>query len=289
MTPSTADPSVRAVAAANPRTVVVLTTGSAVVMPWLNNVAAVLETWYPGQADGDALASLLFGDVNPSGKLPVTFPASLADVPAATAAQWPGGAGTVEYSEGIHVGYRSYDTRHVPPLFPFGFGLSYTRFAFDDLRVTSPDAGAHVFVDATVTNVGSRTGADVVQLYVGDPPSTGEPPHQLRAFGRVMLNPGQQTRVRLTLDAGAFSHWDERTRTQVAPRGRYELFVGDSSATLPVHGGFDLPRTIVVHRASAPSPDAAAPPVPNPADLSRCPIDAAFPKANAELSTPVTP
>ncbi len=286
--PATDNALIRAVAAANPRTVVVLTTGSAVVMPWLHDVAAVLETWYPGQDGGDALASLLFGDVNPSGKLPVTFPASLADVPAATAAQWPG-TGNVGYTEGTGVGYRSYDGRRLRPLFPFGFGLSYTDFAFDDFRVTTPDDGAHVVVDATVRNTGSRAGADVVQLYLGDPTSTGEPPRQLRAFERVMLNPGQEKRVRLTLDARALSYWDERTRTEVAPKGRYQIFVGDSSAHLPLHGAFDLARSIVVDRAAVPSPGAGTPPVPDPTDLGRCPIDVAAAKANAGISTPVTP
>src|SRR5580704_4686201 len=126
---------VAAVAAANPHTVVVLNTGSAVTMPWLSSVAGVLEAWYPGQQDGTAIAALLFGSADPSGHLTVTFPTSLAQVPAAAAAQWPGQNGTVQYSEGIDVGYRWYNAKSVTPLFPFGFGLSYTRFAFSGLRV----------------------------------------------------------------------------------------------------------------------------------------------------------
>ena len=126
---------ISAVAAANPNTVVVLNTGSAVTMPWLNQVKGVIEAWYPGQDDGDEIAAVLFGDVNPSGKLPVTFPQSLAQVPASTAAQWPGTNGTVQYSEGILVGYRWYTTKHITPLFPFGYGLSYTSFAFCRLIV----------------------------------------------------------------------------------------------------------------------------------------------------------
>ena len=133
---------ISAVAAANPNTVVVLNTGSAVTMPWLDQVKGVIEAWYPGQDDGDEIAAVLFGDVNPSGKLPVTFPQSLAQVPASTAAQWPGTNGTVQYSEGILVGYRWYTTKHITPLFPFGSGLSYTTFAFSHLDVRPGPARA---------------------------------------------------------------------------------------------------------------------------------------------------
>jgi beta-glucosidase len=132
---------VSAVAAANPHTVVVLNTGSAVTMPWLSSVAGVLEAWYPGQQDGTAIASLLFGNTNPSGHLPVTFPQSLSQVPASTAAQWPGQNGTVQYSEGIDVGYRWYETKGLTPLFPFGYGLSYTTFSFSNLKIGSLTPG----------------------------------------------------------------------------------------------------------------------------------------------------
>jgi beta-glucosidase len=125
---------IEAVAKANPHTVVVLNTGSAVTMPWIDDVAGVLEAWYPGQESGNAIASLLFGDTNPSGKLPVTFPKSLADVPASTDAQWPGVDGKVQYSEGLDVGYRWYDAKDVAPLFPFGYGLSYTTFRVSGLH-----------------------------------------------------------------------------------------------------------------------------------------------------------
>ncbi len=128
---------ISAVAAVNPDTVVVLNTGSAVTMPWLDQVKGVLEAWYPGQQAGNAIADLLFGDTDPSGKLPVTFPASLSQVPASTAAQWPGAGGTVQYSEGLDVGYRWYDSKSLTPLFPFGYGLSYTSFAFSHLQVGS--------------------------------------------------------------------------------------------------------------------------------------------------------
>ena len=140
---SSDDSLIWSVAAANPHTIVVLNTGSAVTMPWLSSVAGVLEAWYPGQEDGTAIAALLFGNSDPSGHLTVTFPTSLSQVPASTAVQWTGQNGTVQYSEGIDVGYRWYDTKALTPLFPFGYGLSYTSFSFSNLKVgTLPAAGA---------------------------------------------------------------------------------------------------------------------------------------------------
>jgi beta-glucosidase len=220
---------ISAVAAANPDTVVVLNTGSAVTMPWLSQVKGVLEAWYPGQDDGDEIAAVLFGDVDPSGKLPVTFPASLAQVPASTAAQWPGVNGKVHYSEGVLVGYRWYATRHITPLFPFGYGLSYTSFAFSNL-VVRPDGNGYR-VSADVTNTGHRSGAEVAQLYVGDPASTGEPAEQLKGFQRVTLRPGETTRVTFRLGRGAFAWWNGHWTVTA---GTYALKVGDSSANLPL-------------------------------------------------------
>ena len=220
---------ISAVAAVNPRTVVVLNTGSAVTMPWLGKVAGVLEAWYPGQDDGNAIAAVLFGDVNPSGKLPVTFPASLAQVPASTAAQWPGVNGKVHYSEGVLVGYRWYTTRGIIPLFPFGYGLSYTSFAFSNLVVRPARGGFRVSAD--VTNTGRRSGADVAQLYVGDPASTGEPAEQLKGFQRVRLRPGETKRVTFRVGRDAFAWW--HGQWTVTP-GSYTLMVGDSSADLPL-------------------------------------------------------
>jgi beta-glucosidase len=219
-----------AVATANPNTIVVLNTGSAVTMPWLSKVKGVIEAWYPGQNDGNDIAAVLFGDVNPSGKLPVTFPKSLSQVPDSTAAQWPGVDGKVEYSEGLLVGYRWYTTKGITPLFPFGYGLSYTTFAFSHLRVSPSRDGVRVTVD--VTNTGHVAGADVTQLYVGDPASTGEPAEQLKGFQRVTLQPGQTRPVTLTLDRSAFEWYDSDGWT-LTP-GTYRLMVGDSSANLPL-------------------------------------------------------
>jgi beta-glucosidase len=233
---------IEAVAAANHHTIVVLNTGSAVTMPWIDSVRAVLEAWYPGQEDGNAIASVLFGDVNPSGKLPVTFPRRLADVPAATPARWPGVNGTVEYAEGLLVGYRWYQARNVAPLFPFGFGLSYTTFRVAGLRVTR-SGGRSVTVSAEIANTGRRAGADVVQVYVGAPASTGEPPWQLKAFRKVRLEPGERQRVTVVLDSSAFAQWDGAAGRWVTARGTYRIGVGDVSADLPLRASVALQET----------------------------------------------
>ena len=176
------DALVKAVAEANPNTIVVLQNGGPLTMPWLRSVRAVVENWYPGQVDGDAVTSLLFGDTNFSGKLPVTFPKKLGDGPLRSTAQYPGvedkgGVAHVSYSEGLNIGYRWYDARRIKPLFPFGFGLSYTRFAFSGLKITPRKRGATV--SFSVTNVGTRRGAEVAQVYLKHPRAAGEPLRQL--------------------------------------------------------------------------------------------------------------
>ncbi len=225
------------VAAVNPNTVVVVNSGSAVTMPWAGSVRGIVESWYPGQEYGNALASILFGDVNPSGKLPVTFPASLADVPAHTAAQWPGQNGAVQYSEGIDVGYRWYDRHDIAPLFPFGFGLSYTTFRYANLTVGAPTAGG-VTVAFDLTNTGTRAGSEVPQVYIGQPASTGEPAKNLRGFSKVTLNPGQTQRVTTPLDARSFQAWTGGYWTRAA--GAYEILVGASSRDIRLTGSTTL-------------------------------------------------
>jgi beta-glucosidase len=234
---SSADNSlISAVAASNPNTIVVLNTGSAVTMPWLSSVKGVLEAWYPGQEDGTAIASLLFGDTDPSGHLTVTFPTSLSEVPASTAAQWTGTNGTVQYSEGIDVGYRWYDSQGLTPLFPFGYGLSYTSFSFSNLTVgTLPEGGAAT-VTAKVTNTGSRAGADVAQLYVADPAASGQPPRQLEAFARVYLQPGASQTVTFQLTQRNLQYWNSSTNAWAVSTGNYGIDVGDSDANLPLSG-----------------------------------------------------
>jgi beta-glucosidase len=243
--PSAQDELISAVAAANPHTVVVIDAGAPVAMPWLGQVAAVVDAWYPGESNGTALASVLYGATDPSGHLPVTFPQSLSQVPASTPAQFPGVGGKVLYSEGIDVGYRWYDARNLTPLFPFGYGLSYTSFAFSDLRVTPPQLagrGALVKVTARVTNTGRVAGSEVAQLYLGDPAAAGEPPRQLKGFQRVALGPGQSGVVSFTLDAHDLSYWNDAANGWVVPPGGFRIYVGDSSALsgLPLRGGFTV-------------------------------------------------
>ena len=227
---------IEAVAKANPRTIVVLKTGSAILMPWINDVAAVLEAWYPGEEDGAAVAAVLLGDVNPSGKLPLSFPRSVDQTLAASPEQYPGVDGTVHYSEGLEVGYRAYAARNATPLFPFGFGLSYTKFSFAGLKVTQQPGSANATVSFTVTNTGQRDGADVAQLYLGFPQidEGDEPPIQLKGFRKVELKAGESKSVELKLDARAFSYWSEKSHAwQVAP-GEFKITVGDSSASTPL-------------------------------------------------------
>jgi beta-glucosidase len=236
---------ITAVAAANPHTVVVLNTGSAVTMPWLDQVAGVFEAWYPGQQSGNAIAALLYGDVNPSGKLPVTFPVSLAQVPASTAAQWPGVNGEVHYSEGLDVGYRWYDAKKLNPTYPFGYGLSYTSFRFSGLRLDRSTLGENgkLKVSADVTNTGRRAGAEVAQLYLSDPASTLEPVDQLKGFQKVDLQPRQTKRVTFEIDAKDASYWNSAAHAWTLGAGDYTVHVGDSSRSLPLTGSFKVNRT----------------------------------------------
>jgi beta-glucosidase len=258
--PSAQDELISAVAQANPHTVVVVDAGAPIAMPWASQVAAVVDAWYPGESNGTALASVLFGTTDPSGHLPVTFPQSLAQVPASTPAQFPGTGGKVLYSEGIDVGYRWYDAKSLTPLFPFGYGLSYTRFSFGQLRVSPSDvrntssgpgptsckcngqSAPLVRVTARVTNTGRVAGSDVVQLYLGDPAVSGEPPRQLKGFQKVTLQPGQSTTVTFTLDGHDLSYWNQSANGWVVPTGAFGVYVGDSSALagLPLHGGFTV-------------------------------------------------
>jgi len=238
------------VAAANPNTVVVLDTGGPVLMPWLSSVKGLLEAWYPGQEDGNALAAVLFGDVSPSGHLPETFPARQADLPIRSPAQWPGvqKAGDSvgphsSYSERMLIGYRWYDSKGIAPLFPFGYGLSYTTFRFSGLSLRGYRRGA--WVSFTVRNTGQRRGADVAQVYVGDPRSTGEPPRQLKGFQKVWLDPGQSASLRIWLPEVSFAHWGGGRRPWVVKRGSYRVYVGDSSALR------DLPLRRALHRGFA--------------------------------------
>ena len=240
--PDNQDQLVSAVAAANPRTVVVLKTGGPVLMPWLDQVPAVLEAWYPGEEDGNVVADLLFGNANPSGKLPLTFPKAEGDTPAHTPQQYPGVNGTAIYSEGMLVGYRWYDAQNIAPLFPFGYGLSYTTFALSKLFPIETKGGSQssfgILVD--VTNTGPRAGAEVVQVYIAAPSAASEPPKQLKGFAKVSLQPGETKQVSITLDRRAFSMWDTKTSQWTVVPGNYTVLVGDSSRDLPLKGSLTL-------------------------------------------------
>ncbi len=267
--PSAQNELISAVAAANPHTVVVVNAGAPVAMPWLGRVAGVLDAWYPGQSSGTALASVLFGKTDPSGHLPVTFPRNLSQVPASSTAQFPGNGTTVQYSEGLDVGYRWYNAKDIQPLFPFGYGLSYTRFAYRDLRVTPIVNGTgDVKVTATVTNVGNRAGSDVAQLYVTDPASAGEPPRQLKGFQRVTLAPGRSTRVHFTLTPADTQWFDTSAPDSTSTgggwsqsAGLYRVYVGDSSAlaNLPLHGWFLMTSTPGDRQVAVSSPATMTP------------------------------
>jgi beta-glucosidase len=230
------DDLISSVAAANPRTIVVLETGGPATMPWLSKVAAVLEAWYPGTELGDAIAGVLFGDANPSGHLPITFPVSEADLPTAgSPLQQSDTSAELQYSEGLKIGYRWYDSQRIAPLFPFGFGLSYTTFKYSGLSVSgNPRDGATV--KFTVTNTGGRAGADVAQVYVRFPQTAGEPPRQLKGYKRVSLAPGASTQVTIALDRRAFSYWDPAFRAWSVAPGCYGISAGNSSRTLPLSG-----------------------------------------------------
>ncbi|HTX67104.1 MAG TPA: glycoside hydrolase family 3 C-terminal domain-containing protein, partial [Opitutaceae bacterium] len=244
------DELIRRVAAANPRTIVVLVSGSPVEMGgWLGAVPAVVEAWYGGMEGGNALARVLFGDVDPSGKLPCTFPARLEDTPtyAGGADAYPGVNGVEHYSEGLLVGYRWYDAKNIAPLFPFGFGLSYTTFAYSHLRIVpgADPAGPVATVQFELANSGARAGAEVAEVYVHQAnPSLPRPPRELKGFRKVVLQPGEQQTVSIPLDARAFAFYDPARRAWVAEQGAFTIAVGGSSRDLPLEGGFELPRTL---------------------------------------------
>lgn len=244
------DSLIRQVAAANPKTVVVIESGGPVLTPWSRSVGGVLEAWYPGSEGGSAIARVLFGTVDAQGRLPVTFPRSEADLPTAGDENaYPGVNDVVDYDEGVFVGYRHYDANDISPAYAFGHGLSYTRFRFSDLRVRADGHGSpRTSVSVAVTNTGKRRGVSVPQLYVALPshPGVPEPPKALKGFRRIKLAPGRTRRVRFALDRRALSYWDvDKDRWRV-DRGCIRVLVGHSSRRTP------LRETIPGH-ACAPS------------------------------------
>jgi len=240
--PAGQDELIEAVEKANPHTIVVLNTGDPVTMArWIAQTPALVDMWYGGQEGGHGLAAILFGDANPSGKLPVSFPKRFEDSPAY--GHYPGQDLKVEYAEGIYVGYRYFDSRNIAPQFPFGFGLSYTTFAYSHLEVAPGKLAKDqpVEVSLTVRNTGSRSGAEVVELYVHpDHTKIDRPAHELKGFRRVELKPGESQRVRFRLDRAAFSYWDPAAHRWTADPGQFEIELGRSSRDILQRAPFTL-------------------------------------------------
>jgi len=228
---------VAAVATANPHTIVVVESGSAILMPWLSDVSAVLEAWFPGQSGGPAIADLLFGVANPSGKLPITFPASDAQLPRPVIPQPPDSSTpfNVNYSEGYNVGYKWYDAKGLTPLFPFGFGLSYTTFSIANAALVNnlgSTTNPNFQVTLTLANAGSVAGAEVAQVYLGLPASTNEAPRRLVAWQKVLLSAGASQPVTIEVDQNDSSHpmsyWDIASGSWKVAPGTYTVYLGNA-------------------------------------------------------------
>jgi len=231
------DALIAAVAAANPRTVVVLQTGSCVTLPWVDRVGAIVEAWYPGQEGADAVAEVLFGEAVPGGRLPVTFPAHANDTATAKVARYPGIDGKAAYDEGILFGYRHHDATGKTPLFPFGHGLSWSPVAYSNLAVASGPQGSLV-VSFTLRNTGSRPAVEVPQVYLGPTANPAIPmaPRQLAAFASVRLRPFETRSIRLTIDVRSRSTWSTTRKAWVVAPGRREVLVGASSRDIRLRG-----------------------------------------------------
>lgn len=249
--PGRQDELVAAVASANPNTVVVLQTGGPVEMPWIGSVASLLQAWYPGQEAGNAIADVLTGAAEPSGRLPQTFPMRWADNPTHSQDRevYPGLEGKVRYEEGIFVGYRHYDRLGMTPLFPFGFGLGYARFTLSDLAIDDSafEADGNVGVSVTVTNISDRDGSAVIQLYVSDDIASDlRPAKELKAFSKVWLRAGESRQVTLTLDARAFAFYRVKARHWLVEAGSFTLLLGQNAADLPLSGQVSRSTTLML-------------------------------------------
>jgi beta-glucosidase len=254
--PDHQDDLIAKVAAANPHTIVVLETGSPVTMPWANQVSGILEAWYGGSRGAEAIARLIFGEVNPSAKLPITFPRSEADLPHPGVVKPPRESTTADgdpdawkkiaaglpafqitYDEGLKVGYKWYDAEQKQVLFPFGYGLSYTTYKYSDLKVTP---GKTIHVSFKVANTGSRAGSEIAEVYAALPEGTGEPPKRLVGWSKVKLDAGESKELTIEVDPEYLSIFNvERDAWQLVPGG-YTLMVGGSSQSLPLKQSVDL-------------------------------------------------
>ncbi len=239
------DQLIEKIATINPRAIVVITSGGGIDMSrWVDRIPALIEAWYPGQEGGAALAHIIFGDADPSGRLPVTFDRRWTDNPAHNSYYPPPGTNRVVYDEGVFVGYRGYERSGIKPLFPFGYGLSYTSFRYGNLRVQRIDANAHANhsskgplyeVSWDVTNTGTRSGADVSELYVGEEhPAVPRPVRELKGFVRVNLRPGETRNVKVELNGRAFAYFDMKSQHWRVDPGEFEIYVGSSVDQLPL-------------------------------------------------------
>ena len=221
----------------------VIVSGNAVAMPWVGKVPSIVETWYSGTEAGNALASVLFGDVNPSGKLPFTFPVRLEDNGAHALGEHPGDHVNVRYNEGLFVGYRWTDKENLKPLFAFGHGLSYTTFEYGKPTIDKKEmtADGTVTVSVPVKNTGDREGKEVVQLYISDKKSSlPRPVKELKGFEKVTLAPGEEKVVSFTINSEALSYFDDKKHEWVAEPGKFEALVGASSADIKGKVAFEL-------------------------------------------------
>jgi beta-glucosidase len=235
---------IEAVAAANPKTVVVLNTAGPVAMPWVQKVAAILEMWYPGDVFGKAASRLLFGDAAPQGRLPITFPVDESQGPATAERNYPGLIGTdgaldnAYFDEGLLVGYRWFDAHKQIPLFAFGHGLSYGALQVEKVSISKSSVSSAVApsIKATVKNTGSRPDTQVLQAYLGFPRDAGEPPKRLVAFAKTTVPAGEQRDIELRIPNSAFDVWDESTHRWRSVRGAFEVSLGRSSSDIVFRG-----------------------------------------------------
>ncbi len=242
------DKLIQRLVAANPKTVVVLEGTMVEMDQWLDPIPAVLQAWYPGMEGGNAIARVLFGDVNPSGKLPCTIPKRLEDSPAHALGAYPGANGTVSYAEGLLVGYRWFDTKNIEPQFPFGFGLSYTTFKYSNLKLVE-DAdtnGLIVTAQFEIENTGARAGAEVAELYVQQiNPGLPRPEKELKGFQKVFLQPGETQTVSIPLERSAFAYYDPAKKGWVAEQGKFNILIGASSRDIRLQENFNLTHTMM--------------------------------------------
>jgi beta-glucosidase len=233
---------------ANKNTAVVILSGSPVEMgAWLSKAQAVVQSWYAGMEGGTALAEVLLGEVNPSGKLPITFPKALEDSPAHKIGEFPGDS-SVSYKEGLFVGYRYFTTNKIEPLFCFGHGLSYTSFEYSDLNISVQEAeeDVKIKVSFSLKNTGEREGAEAAQLYIRDAASTLErPANELKGFSKVFLKPGEKRTVEINLDKSSLAFYSDSQKSWLAEAGEFEVLIGSSSENIWLRDKFETSRSYV--------------------------------------------